>query len=177
MRNILGNPVPKVYAWSSNAKANCVGAEYIIMEKLPGVELEHVWPSMGIADRFAIVQAIAEYPKTWTSLSFTGFGSLYYSGDLDRKIAHGPLYTDQDGVTTTNAQFVIGPSIGLEFFDHGRAGVHFDTGPCKTVLLILFVLSSSNQRSRELCSRVPLRNRGSGNRMHQRIRLSFLSRQ
>lgn len=109
-----------------------MGAEYIIMEKLPGVELEHVWPSMGIADRFAIVQAIAGYQKTWTSLSFTSFGSLYFRGDLDQNIAHGPLYTDRHGVTATNSQYVIGPSTGREFFDDMGNDVRFDTGPCKT---------------------------------------------
>src|SRR4051812_1698284 len=42
-RNVLGTPVPKVLAWSSKAEENPVGAEYIIMEKVLGIELERVW--------------------------------------------------------------------------------------------------------------------------------------
>ncbi|KAJ5599901.1 hypothetical protein N7450_000968 [Penicillium hetheringtonii] len=39
-RTVLGTPVPKVLAWSSKASENTVAAEYIIMEKAPGVQLE-----------------------------------------------------------------------------------------------------------------------------------------
>jgi ABC-type antimicrobial peptide transport system permease subunit len=41
----LGVPVPKVLAWSSNAE-NEVGAEYIIMEKVQGIQLKEVWDVM-----------------------------------------------------------------------------------------------------------------------------------
>jgi aminoglycoside phosphotransferase (APT) family kinase protein len=74
-RNVLGTPVPKVLAWSSKAQENPVGAEYIIMEKVSGIELEHVWPSMSIKDRLVIVKAIAGFQKAWTSVSFNRFGS------------------------------------------------------------------------------------------------------
>ncbi|RDL37379.1 uncharacterized protein BP5553_04812 [Venustampulla echinocandica] len=47
-RNVLGNPVPNIFAWSSKAAENPVDAEYIIMEKLQGIELERVWLSMDI---------------------------------------------------------------------------------------------------------------------------------
>ncbi|KAF1837384.1 hypothetical protein BDW02DRAFT_586650 [Decorospora gaudefroyi] len=53
-RNVLGTPVPNVLAWCSRAEENPVGAEYIIMERVPGIELEQVWPKMNIKDRFAV---------------------------------------------------------------------------------------------------------------------------
>jgi len=56
-----------------------VGAEYIIMEKAPGVELEKLWPKMGIEDRWKTVQALASYRKSWASVSFAKFGSLYFT--------------------------------------------------------------------------------------------------
>ena len=59
MRNILETPVPKVYAWSSKAQNNVVGAEYIIMEKLPGVQLSVVWADMEIEDRLTVTKAVA----------------------------------------------------------------------------------------------------------------------
>jgi hypothetical protein len=36
------------------------------MEKIPGIELERVWPTMKTEDRLAVVQAIADYQKNWT---------------------------------------------------------------------------------------------------------------
>lgn len=59
MWKILKTPVPKVYAWSSRAQDNVVGAEYIIMERLPGIQLSVVWADMGIEDRLTIAKAIA----------------------------------------------------------------------------------------------------------------------
>ena len=84
VKKVLGTPVPKVYAWSSRAQDNGVGAEYIIMEKLPGVQLDVVWAGMDIGDRLSIVKAIARHQKAWMSYSFDRFGSLYYAEDLDR---------------------------------------------------------------------------------------------
>jgi hypothetical protein len=130
-RNLLGTPVPRVFAWSSMAQENSVGVEYIIMEKVPGIELERVWPSMKITDRFTIVKAIAGFQKAWTSISFRKFGGLYYAEDLEERTGNEPLYTDANGVDITNAKFVIGPSTGREMFDNGRATVNFERGPCK----------------------------------------------
>jgi hypothetical protein len=47
-RNILVTPVPRVLSWNSKVEGNPVGAEYIIMEKVSGVELAQVWPSKDI---------------------------------------------------------------------------------------------------------------------------------
>ncbi|ORY11479.1 hypothetical protein BCR34DRAFT_587823, partial [Clohesyomyces aquaticus] len=109
-RNVLGTPVPKVLAWSSKVHGNPVESEYIIMEKVPGVELES---------------------KTWASISFKSFGALYYAEDLDDSIANGPLYTDANGVDIVDDRFTIGPSTGSELIDNGRANITFDRGSCE----------------------------------------------
>lgn len=108
-----------------------MGAEYIIMEKVPGIELECVWPKMSIEDRFAVVKAIAGFQKSWTSISFKKYGSLYYPKDLPGAAADGPLYTDATGNEMTDATYVIGPSIGREMTDNRRDTIDFDRGPCK----------------------------------------------
>lgn len=69
--------------WSSNAREKTIGAEYIIMEKVAGVQLDKVRSNMDINDRFEIVQAISGYQKALMSTSFARYGSLYYSSDLD----------------------------------------------------------------------------------------------
>ncbi|KAJ8067351.1 hypothetical protein OCU04_004704 [Sclerotinia nivalis] len=121
-RNVLGTPIPR-------AQENPVGAECIIMEKVPGIELERVWPSMGIKDRFTLVKAIAGFQKVWASVSFKKFGGLYYTKDLEERTGNELLYTDANGVDITNAKFAIGPSTGRELIDNGRATIDFDRGP------------------------------------------------
>lgn len=130
-RNVLGTPVPRVLAWSSKAQENPVGAEYIIMEKVRGIELENVWPSMNIKDRLALVKTIAGFQKAWTSVSFKKFGGLYYAKDLDESTGNEPLYVDANGIDIIDEKFAIGPSTGRESIDDGRATINFDRGPCK----------------------------------------------
>ncbi|KAL5388578.1 hypothetical protein PMIN02_007701 [Paraphaeosphaeria minitans] len=129
VRNILDTPIPRVLVWSSKAHENPVGAEYIIMEKVQGVELEKVWPSMDIKSRFALVKNITGFQKAWTSFPFKKFGSLYYAADLGESTTQEPLYVDANGVTVVDKRFAVGPSTGRELFDDARATVQFDRGP------------------------------------------------
>jgi hypothetical protein len=39
----LGLPVPRVLSWSSAKTSTAVGAEFIIMEKAPSIEVSKVW--------------------------------------------------------------------------------------------------------------------------------------
>ncbi|KAK6000893.1 hypothetical protein QM012_002976 [Aureobasidium pullulans] len=129
VKNVIKTPVPKVLAWCSNAQ-NPVGAEYIIMEKVPGIELECVWPNMEIKDRLTVVKCIAQFQQAWTSISFTRYGSLYYSKDLEDAHVDGQaLYFDAKGNHIVDEKFAIGPSTSRENFDHGRATIEFDRGP------------------------------------------------
>ncbi|KGO73228.1 Aminoglycoside phosphotransferase [Penicillium italicum] len=127
VRNVLGTPVPRVLAWSSKAGENAVGAEYIIMEKVAGVQLSHVWYNMGIEDRFEVVKAISGYQKSWLSTSFTKYGSLYYPCDTDYQ--KECVLIKSDGTHTKQPHFVIGPSTGRDQADHGRVSIDFDRGP------------------------------------------------
>jgi len=128
---VLRTPLPEVYAWSSRAQETLVGAEFILMEKMDGVELGHFLPRMKIQDRLEVVKAIAGYQKSWASVSFEQFGSLYFVEDVDG-LASSPLtYLDHEGRKVNDSRFVIGPSTGREMFDDGRADIEFDRGPCK----------------------------------------------
>ena len=101
------------------------------MEEVPGIELEQVWPKMSIEDRFAVVKSIVGFQKAWTSVSFTNYGSLYFSRDLEGAPSSQPLYIDENGNYITNEEFAVGPSTARETFDSGRGGIDFDRGPCK----------------------------------------------
>ncbi|KAJ5558481.1 kinase-like domain-containing protein [Penicillium sp. DV-2018c] len=134
VRNELCTPVPKVLAWSSKAEDNSVGAEYIIMEKVAGVQLSQVWPMMGIKDRFELVKTISGYQKAWMSIPFIQYGSLYY-------LYYSPDVEDFDGRDLVKGvlpipghrRFAVGPSTGREFLDDGRIVFDFDRGPWNSV--------------------------------------------
>ncbi|KAF2275182.1 uncharacterized protein EI97DRAFT_420759 [Westerdykella ornata] len=131
VRNVLKTPIPRVLAWRSKAEATPVGAEYIIMEKVPGIELERVWSSMSIEDKFTVVKTVAGFQKAWTSISFKRFGSLYYAKDLSPTLSpqDEPLYVDESGKEIVDPRFAVGPCTGRECLDSGRMRVEFDRGP------------------------------------------------
>ena len=135
-RNVLGTPIPRVYSWCSNASESPVRAEYIIMEKVAGIQLQQFWPQMHIKDRVQVTKAIAKLQKSWMSVSFQNVGSLYYSRDLDKTDSlQDILYTDKIGLETRDPRFALGPSTGQDFNDDGRADLTFDRGPCKRTIV------------------------------------------
>lgn len=132
---MLCTPVPKVLAWSSRTAENSVGAEYIIMEKVAGVQLNKVWPGMSIKERFELVKTISGYQKAWMSTSFGQYGSLYYSSDIDD--SHGCDLVKGDKSTKSH-RFAVGPSTGREFLDDGLMALDFDRGPCMAFQVAFF---------------------------------------
>lgn len=99
------------------------------MEKVGGVQLDKVWPRMDIKQRFELVKTISGYQKAWMSKSFTQYGILYNSKDLQS--SRGCIFMDEDGSQFEDDRFAIGPSSERGFLDDGRIDVDFDRGPCK----------------------------------------------
>jgi hypothetical protein len=126
------------------------------MEKVPGIELESIWSSLNVADKWAIVQTIAGYQKAWMSISFKGFGSLYFAEDLGKEVTNKAVYTNANGVDVTDSRFAIGPSTGREIFDDGRGTVDFDRGPCKHCSLRLIILLLTNTKGKQKKSIIQL---------------------
>jgi hypothetical protein len=82
------------------------------MEKLQGIELELAWPTMKIEERLAIVQTIAAYQKSWTSISFRKYGGLYYAKDLDVSSDNEVLYINVDGVVIKDSRLQLDHLLG-----------------------------------------------------------------
>ncbi|KAL4736031.1 hypothetical protein BDV11DRAFT_207959 [Aspergillus similis] len=101
----------------SKAEDNLVGAEYIIMEKVAGVQLSKVWPTMDIKERFDLVKRISGYQKSWMSKPFTQYGSLYYSSDMG--YSDGCDLEKGSISIPKHHRFAVGPSTGREFIDDG----------------------------------------------------------
>ncbi|KAF7125526.1 hypothetical protein CNMCM5793_001765 [Aspergillus hiratsukae] len=113
-------PTPEVYAWCST-KANPVGAEYIIMEKLNGTPLGDIWYAMTPKEQHKIMKQIVQWEARLMSLEFPACGSLYYQKDLptERKV---PL-------PSHNGDFCIGPMAHYSWW-HGERGIlDIDRGP------------------------------------------------
>lgn len=130
VRNVSGLPVPEIYAWSSEASSNSVGAEYIIMEKASGVELTRVWPKLLGNERGKIVRQIVQFQKSFTASSFPGIGSLYYAESLDNGVSSIPVKRGPLETTSRSKKFVIGPINDQRFFEEGRGDIDCDRGPC-----------------------------------------------
>jgi hypothetical protein len=133
MRNVLQTPVPQVYAWNSRVNQNnAVGAEYIVIEKLPGIPVGKIWDSLHPRDRVKICMQILAHQKRWTATKFFRSGSLYYSGDVEDRTPRGQLYVDGDGNSVDSTRYTVGPAVGREWVDEGRQQLQCDRGPCKS---------------------------------------------
>ncbi|RDW79290.1 phosphotransferase family protein [Aspergillus mulundensis] len=118
-----GITTPKVYAWSST-KANPVGAEYIVMEKLAGIPLGETWYTMTPKEQHGIMKQIVEWETRLMSLKLPASGSLYYQKDIpsERSVA---LRDPGDG-------FCIGPIAHYGWWHEERAVMEIDRGPWTT---------------------------------------------
>ncbi|KAF2229901.1 kinase-like protein [Viridothelium virens] len=118
MRDRLKIPSPNVLAYSTQASANSVGAEYIIMDKCPGIELGRVWDDLPGKKRIEIVRQLAGFTARLSKAPFPAYGSLYYSKDI----------SDVNSRTVDDI-FSVGPTVSRTWFDDKRAEVDVHRGP------------------------------------------------
>ncbi|CAN9388831.1 unnamed protein product [Alternaria alternata] len=98
-------PVPRVLAWDADS-SNAVGAEYIIMEKAPGVQLFKVWGDMNELDQIHLAAKFTEFEGQMAEIHFPANGSLYLTKSMTGKDKH--IVLDQD--IGPSGEFCIGPS-------------------------------------------------------------------
>ncbi|KAL4946504.1 hypothetical protein BDV06DRAFT_208629 [Aspergillus oleicola] len=131
MRSVLDTPVPKIFSWNSSTD-NPVAAEYILMENARGVSLSKIWDNLDVDLQFNVLKKIAMYQRVWSDVSFSKYGSLYYSQDISQSDS-SLRYTNQDGKEITDERFAVGPSVSRKNVDCGRADLGFDRGPWRAV--------------------------------------------
>ncbi|KAK5115920.1 hypothetical protein LTR62_000376 [Meristemomyces frigidus] len=97
VRDRTSVPVPRVLSWGSGTD-NAVGAEYIIMDEVPGVLLKDVWNNMKASQHIQCIRSLGELSVQLWTLSFPSFGSLYFYTSspsnavrLDDTFSIGPL--------------------------------------------------------------------------------------
>ncbi|KAL9600976.1 MAG: hypothetical protein Q9179_003029 [Wetmoreana sp. 5 TL-2023] len=140
-RNVLGLPIPKIHAWNSQASTNSVGAKYIIMEKAPGKELAHVWPTLDGNAKLSIVRSIIQFEKIFTTSNFGAMGGLYYADQVEGEAASIAIDRRDQNSQTSEREFVIGPTTDRRFFDDGRSKIQCDHGPSIGARELTFVKS------------------------------------
>ncbi|KAF1844393.1 kinase-like protein [Cucurbitaria berberidis CBS 394.84] len=118
VRDRVQIPVPKVLAYSTQASTNGVGAEYIIMEKCPGIELGRLWDDMSGKQKIDIVRQLATFSARLSKARFPYYGSLYYARDIP----------DIRG-TEVDDTFSVGPTTSRTWFDDKRGEVDVCRGP------------------------------------------------
>lgn len=136
-REVLDTPAPHIYAWNSKAKSHPVGAEFIIMEKIKGVPLSQVWDTMKLTQKLQLLVDLTSIQKQWLSVTFSHYGSLYYTGDVQPPIGN---YHVKDGKVVKDSKFSMGPATGRDWIDAGRSILNIDRGPC-TLGLMTFLFS------------------------------------
>ncbi|RAL05584.1 phosphotransferase family protein [Aspergillus ibericus CBS 121593] len=122
LRSCTSVRVPEVFAWSSDP-GNPVGAEYIIMEKVPGIALSERWEAMNMLQRYKIIDRIIEVEKELEELKFPAYGSLYLRQSVPDGYCHYPLPPQLD----PTGLFCVGPSCNRSMWSKDV------TGMCKSM--------------------------------------------
>lgn len=119
---VHGVPTPRILGYSTGE--NPVGAEYILMEKLPGKPLGDVWFDLSEKQRLQILYDIVKLESKLFNISLPANGSIYYSHDLH------PDVTKVD-IPGSHGGLCIGPYAGLRWWFGERGDLNINRGPRK----------------------------------------------
>ncbi|KAL4911208.1 hypothetical protein BDW74DRAFT_164780 [Aspergillus multicolor] len=119
VREKLHVSVPKVLGYCSRAQESSLGAEFIVMEKAPGVELARVWDRLKGREKVAIVKQVAAITGKLANARFPAHSALYNRADV-AALESIPV----------NEDYAIGPTVGRAWFDDRRG--EFNTSPRDT---------------------------------------------
>ena len=139
-REVLNLPVPRVITWSGAKRGhtNPVGADYIIMEEIPGVRLVQRWKEFDSADDVRpIMTGMLDVETKFESLCFSRIGSLYFKEDVSADLQAVPLLSGSIDTTTRQLleRYRVGPLINYQWWRGERAHMPLDRGPCMGSLL------------------------------------------
>lgn len=134
-RTILGLPVPRVKIWSSDAEANEVGVEYILMEKCEGDVLGSRYDALR-KNGVDFLRNLTDVERKFASRKFAYIGSLYYKEDVAPSLRDLPLYAVGQPDDGAEAKFRVGPSVDWTLWHGARATLDMFRGPCNTFSLL-----------------------------------------
>ncbi|KAH9832487.1 kinase-like domain-containing protein, partial [Rhodofomes roseus] len=130
-RMSMKTPTPVTLDYCTDASETEVGSEFIIMEKVPGVQLYSRWnDDLPINDFASVTRDLVQFERAWADARLPYIGSLYFAKDLPKNTPSFNL----PGEFPRHVQwgrFVIGPSVARKFWRGGRAQLNVDRGPWK----------------------------------------------
>ncbi|EPQ51183.1 hypothetical protein GLOTRDRAFT_141032 [Gloeophyllum trabeum ATCC 11539] len=141
VRSHLGVPVPAVLSWSSHSEQTPVKAEYIIMEKAPGIEVSTVWDKLSRRQQRELVINWLEIEKRLMAPISGGYGSLYYRADVEPS-QYLSLYPNDE----YQSDFVVGPSVERHFWSDERSSMDVDRGPWEDPLSYVLAVANCERR-------------------------------
>ncbi|KAK2767010.1 hypothetical protein FQN54_006327 [Arachnomyces sp. PD_36] len=97
-------PVPKVLEWNSDP-TNPVGVEYILLERIPGVQLTTKWGTMKSLEKMAILERIVDMEVEISKLQFPAYGSLYFQDSISDSSLRIPVST----AAGDSSKYCVGP--------------------------------------------------------------------
>ena len=131
-RTVLGLPVPEVRAWSAHASSSHgVGTEFIIMDKVPGVELSSRWSNLTYDQWQPLVMETVDLTARFCTRKFSQIGSIFYKEDVSKELQKRPLYAEGEEMDEASEKFRIGPLVDWSVWRGDRAKLtKADRGPC-----------------------------------------------
>jgi hypothetical protein len=135
LRTVLEIPVPKVLAWSSRREPNPVGTDYIIMEKVKGVQLQDRWDTIsGKEDFIPLMQDSLKIEQKLFGVRFSQIGSIYFKEDVDPHLQSRALLRNaHDHIRASDVEkYRIGPIADWSWWRGTRSKLDIDRGPCKS---------------------------------------------
>jgi len=124
-----GLPVPEVYDYSPSSD-NAAKTEYIFMEFMRGTKLSDVWLDLEEPDIVSVLRQFAQLESRMMSIPFPAGGSLYYTSDLEKKVAVGK------SIPLNDKRFCVGPDARLHMWYGRRSQLDVDRGPCTPLLFV-----------------------------------------
>jgi aminoglycoside phosphotransferase len=127
-REHLGLPAPRLFAWALTPQ-NAAGAPYLIMERLPGVQIsEKMWfTELARRDKKRVLERVAElHARLVKPLPFEEVGNLYLS-DIEQvqpRVDHN----------VPTERFYVGPAIRSQKYTDEREDVSAPTKAFRNVL-------------------------------------------
>ncbi|KAF2750959.1 kinase-like protein [Sporormia fimetaria CBS 119925] len=116
----LGIPTPRILGYS--ADENAVGAEYMLMEKLPGKPIGDAWFDLSEQQRLKVLHQLVELEAKLFTSGLPASGSIYYAHDLPSTAHRVDMPGSDDGMC-------IGPYAALRWWFGERTNLDVDRGP------------------------------------------------
>lgn len=123
-------PVPRCVAWGLAADTE-LGYDWCLMEKLPGVELRHVWREIPLEKKLELVDRLAQIlSQLWKpEHKFDQIGSIDFP---EQATATDHTSTTTERITVgdaTTTRYTIGSAVDTCYFSGWRSYLQPDRGP------------------------------------------------